>query len=66
MAWIESDLAKIEKAIATGARRVRFKDHDTEFHSLDEMLKIRDLIRTDLGVSADGAGVSFVEYHDGK
>ena len=66
MAYTKSDLDKIERAIATGAKKVRFKDHETEFHSLEEKLKIRDLIAAEIGVGAGASGVSFAEYHDGK
>lgn len=37
MPWTESDVEKLKRAMASGARKVRFKDHETEFRSLNEM-----------------------------
>ena len=52
MAWTESDLTAIESSIKAGVLRVQFGDRMTQYRSLDEMLKIRDLIRKDLGLAA--------------
>lgn len=45
-----SDLYALEKALAEGARRVKYSDKEVEFRSLDEMLKLRDLIKSELGM----------------
>lgn len=65
MAWTQADLDNINAAIATGARRVKFQGHETEFRDLDEMLKLRDLMRDQIAGTASSR-VSFAEYHDGK
>lgn len=49
MAWTQTDLDKIEKAIAQGPQKIKFSDKEITFRSLDEMLKIRDLIKTSIG-----------------
>ena len=36
--WTQSDIAKLEKAIASGARRVRFQTHEVEYQSTQDML----------------------------
>lgn len=64
MAWTQSDLDKIERAIASGARRVRFQTHEVEYQSISEMLMARDLIKDALA-GDDNAGVSFAEYGNG-
>ena len=64
MAWTQSDLDKIEKAIATGARRVRFQTHEVEYQSTADMLKARDVIAAALAAD-DGGGVMFAEYGGG-
>lgn len=64
MAWTQSDLDKIEKAIATGARRVRFQTHEVEYQSTGDMLKARDVIKAALSTN-DSGGVMFVEYGGG-
>lgn len=64
MAWTQSDLDKIEKAIATGARKVRFQTHEVEYQSMGDMLKARDVIKASLA-GDDSGGVMFVEYGGG-
>lgn len=64
MAWSQSDLDAIEKAIASGARRVRFQTHEVEYQSTSEMLKARDVIRADIDVSTR-PGVMLAEYSSG-
>ncbi len=51
MAWTESDLQKLEKAIASGVRSVEYKTGKVEYNSLSEMMKVRKLIRQSLGLS---------------
>lgn len=62
MAWTQTDLAAIERAIATGARRVRFQTHEVEYQSVADMMKARDAIRAELDADAR-PGVMFAEYH---
>lgn len=64
MAWTQDDLDRLEKAIASGARRVRFQTHEVEYQSIDAMLGVRDLIKAELDPST-GPGVSFAEYEGG-
>lgn len=56
MAWTSSDLAALEAAIKLGAKRVTYGEGTTrkevEYHSLEEMLQLRELMRTDIGVAA--------------
>lgn len=49
MAYSQTDLDAIEKAIASGALKVKYADKEVNYRSLDEMLKIRDQIRRALG-----------------
>lgn len=51
MSWSESDLAAISAAIAKGRRRVRFKDGEIEYASLEEMLRVKRLIERELGIA---------------
>ena len=48
MAWTQSDLDKLDAAIASGYRRVQFKDRTVEYRDTDQMLKARKLIVADL------------------
>lgn len=64
MAWTQTDLDRLDAAIASGARRVRFQTHEVEYQSLADMLKARQIIVGALDPS-NGPGVSFAEYHGG-
>ncbi|QRM55138.1 hypothetical protein [Sinorhizobium sp. BG8] len=63
--WVQADLAAIETAIATGAKRVRFQTHEVEYQSMSDLLKARDLIRASLDACADGGKVYFTEFDGG-
>lgn len=65
MAWSQTHLDKLEKAIASGAREVRFQGHTTVFHSLDEMLRLRDIMKREVNSDAIDSGVSYTEYESG-
>lgn len=45
----EAGLAAIEEAIAGGYLKVRYDDKEVWYRSLDELLKVRDMIRARLG-----------------
>jgi hypothetical protein len=47
--FTEAGLAAIEEAIAGGYLRVRYDDKEVYYRSLDELLKVRDMIRARLG-----------------
>lgn len=65
MAWTQDDLAKLDRAIATGAKKVRFQTHEAEYHSVAEMLKVRDLIKAELDPANAPGGVLFTQYEGG-
>jgi len=37
MSYTQADIDKLKKSIATGAKEVRFKDHEVKFRSAAEM-----------------------------
>jgi hypothetical protein len=49
MAYTQTDLARIEKAIAKGERVVWFGDRRVEYRSIDELRKAREDILRELG-----------------
>lgn len=67
MAWTESDLVVLEKAIAQGATRVKYADKEVEYRSLTEMMTIRDNIRTELGLNGTdpNPGRKFASFSKG-
>ena len=56
MAWTSDQLSKIEDAIAQGSLTVKYADKQVTYRSLDEMLRIRDLMRKDLGATSSSRG----------
>lgn len=65
MAYTQADLDRIEAAIATGTLRITHNGKTTEFRSLDEMIRVRDLIRkTVKGPSAGGQHRTYAPTFD--
>ncbi|MFN3656820.1 MAG: phage head-tail joining protein [Pseudolabrys sp.] len=54
MAWTQSDLDALDSALKRGVKRVRYSSGETEYHSLDEMLRLRAVMKAE--VEDDGAG----------
>ena len=52
MAYTQTDLDKIDAAIAGGARRVRLNGREKEFFSANDLLKLREQISNELNKSA--------------
>jgi len=52
VAWTQSDLDAIERALAQGTKRVEYQDKEVEYHSLTELMKLRATIRAELGVNS--------------
>lgn len=50
MAFTLSQIEALEKAIAEGVTRVKYENKEVEYRSLDEMLKLLDLMRSSLGL----------------
>lgn len=62
MAWSQSDLDAINQALALGAKRVRFQTHETEYQSVADMLRVRDLIKSELEGGEPSVGPILTEY----
>lgn len=65
MAWTQTDLDKIEAAIKDGVLSVKYSDKTVQYRSLDEMLKIRDLIKKELGISTGAGQRLYASYSKG-
>lgn len=66
MAYTPAQLAAVERAIARGERIVRYSDRTVEYRSVDELMKVRDQIRTELGQAAGPRSRVVRLYHGGK
>jgi hypothetical protein len=52
MSWTTAELTALESAISSGALEVRFADRMVTYRSMDDMLKLRSLMRRSLGLDA--------------
>jgi hypothetical protein len=48
MAFTQTDLDALDTARKQGAKRIRFQDRDFEFDSIDDYIKLRNLILNDI------------------
>lgn len=49
MSWTQSDLDRIDKAIASGHLKVRYGDNDVTYRSITELRKARAMVAQELG-----------------
>lgn len=53
MAWSQDDLDALNRAIAAGARRVKFSDGtEAEYHSMGDMLLLRQTMQGEIDAAA--------------
>lgn len=56
MAWTQADLDRLNSAISNGARSVQYSDgKKIEYYSLEEMLRLRDLMQGEISGTNTGA-----------
>jgi len=65
MAWTQTDLDAIEKAIASGVTMVKYSDKVVNYSSLDDLIRIRELIRKDLGLTNAASGRVLTSFSKG-
>jgi len=65
MAWTSTDLEALETAIKAGVRSVQYGDRSVTYHSLDEMLRLRHAMRTDVNATAGTSRTSYVQTESG-
>lgn len=62
--WTQTDLDRICNAIAQGSLTVQYQDKRVTYRSLDEMLKIKQLIEQELGLKKKNGRV-YAEHSKG-
>lgn len=65
MAWTQTDLDAIEAAIVNGTTVVKYADKSVTYRSIDELIRVRDLIRKDLGLTNAASGRVLASYTKG-
>ena len=58
MAFTQDQLTELEKAISQGVTSVSKGDREIRYKSLDEMIRLRDAMRSELGLSGQTNGRS--------
>jgi hypothetical protein len=48
MAFTTQDLANLDNAISSGAKRVKYRDREVEYNSLTDMLALRAVMQNEL------------------
>jgi len=66
MAYTKAHLDAVERAIARGEKIVRYSDRIVEYRTVDELIKARDLIRTELTNAAGPRSRVVRVFHGGK
>ena len=52
MAWTQADLDALNESIADGALVVSYQDKTTRYRSLDEMLRLREMMQGEIKKTA--------------
>lgn len=65
MAVTHDDLNKLKRAIATGARRVKYSDREVEYRDLDEMKQALEFLQRELGLRKPGSTRVYVQTSKG-
>lgn len=56
--FTQADLDAINRALANNVKTVKYSDKEVTYRSVDEMIKIRDMIRQSLGINRGGRRVA--------
>lgn len=65
MAFTLDQLNALDAALAAGVKKVKYADKEVEYASTSEMLRIRDLMIEELGLSDDKFDRKFGEFNSG-
>lgn len=65
MAFTQTQYDTLQNAIAQGALEVRYGDKKVVYRSLDEMLRILNVMGVSLGILQANAGRKVASYHNG-
>jgi hypothetical protein len=65
MSFSLEQLQLLEEAIAQGALSVKYQDKEIHYSTLDDMLKARDLIRRQLGLTKNSYLRMYTQFKNG-
>jgi hypothetical protein len=61
MAWTQSDLDELNKAIGLGVTRVVYRDRDVTYRSLDEMLRLQTRMANEIASASTSSTTERVQ-----
>lgn len=64
--FTEENYLALAGAIAQGSKVVQYGDKRVEYRTLNEMLRIFELMQAVLGINNTGSGRRVADYHSGK
>lgn len=65
MAFTQEQLDTLDAAIASGSKRVKYADKEVEYQSLDDMLRVRDLMAQELGLVSPASKRKLASFNKG-
>jgi len=58
-------LEALTEAISQGALKVKYADREVQYHSLSEMLKLREIMKKELGLTTEKNNKKLAEFSKG-
>jgi hypothetical protein len=65
MSFTAEDLAAIERALAEGTVRVRYADREVTYRSVDELVRLRNLIAGEIKSTGSGIAAHYPTFSKG-
>lgn len=65
MSWTQTQLDALERAMANGTTRVQYADRVVNYRDLPDMIKLRDMIRSELGLTVAGRTHAYGSFSKG-
>lgn len=63
MAFTSADLEALDAAIRTGTRRVSYGTRTVDYHSLDEMMRLRQIMAADVATTGERTSYGSVRIY---
>lgn len=65
MAFTQDQYNSLKAAIAQGAQSVKYADKEVKYNSLDEMLRLKQIMEAELGINRGGIKTSLAQFSTG-
>lgn len=65
MAWTQTDLDQLDASIKKGVKSVTYQSGTVVYHSLAEMLRLRDVMKGEIAGGASSPARTVAQYSNG-